>query len=164
MWRGSLDEKAAGAMEELVSSTDDQESFARAARKLLTALDLAEAETESEADQDEEGDEGGDQSSQQDQASAGEAQSQEQDSMQGAEPESMEGEAADEEAQDSEEEGAAAEGDEKPGGPQARKEVPQTDDTTRYRAFFNHFINQHRFDATDTALQARSTNRCLMRH
>ncbi|MBS7792839.1 cobaltochelatase subunit CobT [Roseococcus sp. SDR] len=139
MWRGSLDEKASAAMEELVSSTEDQEAFARAARKLLTALDLAEAETESEADQDEEGDEGGDQSTQQDQASAGEAQSQEQESMQGAEPESMEGEAADEEAQDSEEEGAAAEGDEKPGGPQARKEVPQTDDTTRYRAFSTQF-------------------------
>ena len=59
--------------------------------------------------------------------------------MQGAEPESMEGEAADEEAQDSEEEGAAAEGDEKPGGPQARKEVPKTDDTTRYRAFNTNF-------------------------
>ncbi|WPB86095.1 cobaltochelatase subunit CobT [Sediminicoccus rosea] len=139
MWRGSLDEKASAAMEELVSATEDQEAFARAARKLLTALDLAEAETESEADQDEEGDEGGDQSTQQDQASAGEAQSQEQESMQGAEPESMEGEAADEEAQDSEEEGAAAEGDEKPGGPQARKEVPQTDDTTRYRAFSTQF-------------------------
>ena len=139
MWRGSLDEKASAAMGELVSATEDQEAFARAARKLLTALDLAEAETESEADQDEEGDEGGDQSTQQDQASAGEAQSQEQESMQGAEPESMEGEAADEEAQDSEEEGAAAEGDEKPGGPQARKEVPQTDDTTRYRAFSTQF-------------------------
>jgi len=139
MWRGSLDEKAAAAMEEMVSSTDNQESFARAARKLLTALDLAEAEMESESNEDEEGDEGGDQSSQQDQASAGDAQSQEQESMQGAEPESMEGEAADEEAQDSEEEGAAAEGDEKPGGPQARKEVPQTDDTTRYRAFNTNF-------------------------
>ncbi len=139
MWRGSLDEKAAAAMEEMVSSTDNQESFARAARKLLTALDLAEAEMESESNEDEEGDEGGDQSSQQDQASAGEAQSQEQESMQGAEPESMEGEAADEEAQDSEEEGAAAEGDEKPGGPQARKEVPKTDDTTRYRAFNTNF-------------------------
>ncbi|MDB5414970.1 MAG: cobaltochelatase subunit CobT [Rubritepida sp.] len=139
MWRDSLDEKAAAAMAELATSTNDQESFARAARKLLTALDLAEAEMESEADQDEEGDEGGDQSSQQDQASAGEAQSQEQESMQGAEPESMEGEAADEEAQDSEEEGAAAEGDEKPGGPQARKEVPQTDDSSRYRPFATQF-------------------------
>lgn len=139
MWRDSLDEKAVAAMEELVSATDNQEHFARAARKLLTALDLAEAEMESEADQDEEGDEGGDQSSQQDQASAGESQSQEQESMQGAEPESMEGEAADEEAQDSEEEGAAAEGDEKPGGPQARKEVPQTDDASRYKPFTTQF-------------------------
>ena len=43
MWRDSLDEKALVAMEEMVSSTDNQEHFARAARKLLAALDLAEA-------------------------------------------------------------------------------------------------------------------------
>ncbi|WP_421991094.1 cobaltochelatase subunit CobT [Roseococcus sp.] len=140
MWRETLDEKAADAMSELAStSTEDQGAYARAARKLLTALDLAEAEIESEADQDDEGDEGGDQSSQQDQSSAGEAQSQEQESMQGAEPEAMEGEAADEEAEESEEEGAAAEGDEKPGGPQARKEVPQTDDSSRYKPFSTQF-------------------------
>ncbi|MDB5379885.1 MAG: cobaltochelatase subunit CobT, partial [Rubritepida sp.] len=140
MWRETLDEKAADAMAELAhTSTEDQDAYARAARKLLTALDLAEAEVDSEADQDEEGDEGGDQSSQQDQSSAGEAQSQEQESMQGAEPESMEGEAADEEAEESEEEGAAAEGDEKPGGPQARKEVPQTDDSSRYKPFATQF-------------------------
>ncbi|HZH47647.1 MAG TPA: cobaltochelatase subunit CobT [Roseococcus sp.] len=139
MWRGSLDEKASSAMAELSQSTRDQDAFARAARKLLTALDLAEAELESESDQEEEGDEGGDDAAQQDQASAGEAQAQDQESMQGAEPETMEGEAADEEAQDSEEEGAAAEGDEKPGGPQARKEVPASDDASRYRAFAAQF-------------------------
>ncbi|TCH96602.1 cobaltochelatase subunit CobT [Roseococcus sp. SYP-B2431] len=140
MWRESLDEKASAAMDDLAhTATNDQEAYARAARKLLTALDLAEAEVDSEADQDEEGDEGGDQSSQQEQSSAGEAQSQEQESMQGAEPESMEGEAADEEAEESEEEGAAAEGDEKPGGPQARKEVPQTDDSSRYKPFSTQF-------------------------
>ena len=140
MWRESLDEKTQSAMDELAhTETNDQEAYARAARKLLTALDLAEAEVDSEADQDEEGDEGGDQSSQQDQSSAGEAQSQEQESMQGAEPEAMEGEAADEEAEESEEEGAAAEGDEKPGGPQARKEVPQNDDLSRYKPFTSQF-------------------------
>ncbi|MCW8085982.1 cobaltochelatase subunit CobT [Sabulicella glaciei] len=139
MWRGSLDEKAEGALDELSRATDDQEAFARAARKLLSALDLAEAEVESEADQDEEGDEGGEENAQDQQASAGEAQAQDQESMQGAEPETMEGEAAEEEAQDSEEEGAAAEGDEKPGGPQARKEPPQTDDASRYRAFNTAF-------------------------
>nr|WP_314073888.1 cobaltochelatase subunit CobT [uncultured Roseococcus sp.] len=140
MWRETLDEKAADAMSELAHTpTEDQDAYARAARKLLTALDLAEAEVESEADQDEEGDEGGDQSTQQDQSSPGEAQAQEQESMQGAEPEAMEGEAADEEAEESEEEGAAAEGDEKPGGPQARKEVPQTDDSSRYKPFTTQF-------------------------
>lgn len=139
MWRDSLDEKASTAMDELCSATDDQEGFARAARKLLAAMDLAEAELESEASDDQEGDEGAEEASQQDQSSAGDAQSQEQESMQGAEPETMEGDAADEEAQDSEEEGAAAEGDEKPGGPQARREVPVTDDATRYRAFSNQF-------------------------
>ncbi|MFL1462930.1 cobaltochelatase subunit CobT [Roseococcus sp. DSY-14] len=139
MWRGSLDANAEAAMAELAGATDDQDAFARAARRLLTALDLAEAEVESEADQDEEGDEGGEEQAQEQQASAGEAQSQDQESMQGAEPETMEGEAADEEAQDSEEDGTAAEGDEKPGGPQARKEVPQTDDSSRYRAFVSQF-------------------------
>ncbi|HEV7457955.1 MAG TPA: cobaltochelatase subunit CobT [Roseococcus sp.] len=139
MWRDSLDEKASAAMDELCSATDDQEGFARAARKLLAAMDLAEAELESESSEDQEGDEGAEEASQQDQSSAGEAQSQDQESMQGAEPETMEGDAADEEAQDSEEEGAAAEGDEKPGGPQARREVPVTDDASRYRAFSTQF-------------------------
>ncbi len=139
MWRGHLDEKASAAMDELVAATDDQEAFARAARKLLAAMDLAEAELESEGDEDQEGDEGAEEASQQDQASPGEAQSQDQESMQGAEPETMEGDAAEEEAQDSEEEGAAAEGDEKPGGPQARREVPQVDDASRYRAFATQF-------------------------
>ncbi len=139
MWRDTLDLNAEAAMEELAGATDDQAAFARAARKLLTALDLAEAEAESEADQDESGEEGGEDGAQDQQASAGEAQSQDQESMQGAEPETMEGDAADEEAQDSEEEGAAAEGDEKPGGPQARKEVPPSDDATRYRAFVSQF-------------------------
>ncbi|WP_206933876.1 cobaltochelatase subunit CobT [Roseococcus thiosulfatophilus] len=139
MWRDSLDEKASAAMDELCSATDDQEGFARAARKLLAAMDLAEAELESEANEDQEGDEGAEEASQQDQSSAGEAQSQDQESMQGAEPETMEGDAADEEAQESEEEGAAAEGDEKPGGPQARREVPVTDDASRYRAFSTQF-------------------------
>ena len=34
---------------------------------------------------------------------------------------------------------AAADGDDKPGGPQQRREVPQVDDTTRYHAFTTQF-------------------------
>ncbi|MCX8134420.1 MAG: cobaltochelatase subunit CobT [Roseococcus sp.] len=139
LWRGHLDEKASAAMEELAAATDDQDAFARAARKLLAAMDLAEAELDSEAEDDQEGDEGAEEASQQDQASPGEAQSMDQEAMQGAEPETMEGDAAEEEAQESEEEGAAAEGDEKPGGPQARREPPQVEDSSRYRAFTTQF-------------------------
>ncbi|WP_043340528.1 cobaltochelatase subunit CobT [Belnapia moabensis] len=139
LWRESLGENADAAFEEMARSTDDQDAFARAARKLLTALDLAEAEVESEAEEQEDGEESGEQSSQQDQSGEGEAQSQDQESMLGAQPETMQGEAAEEEAQETEDEGAAAEGDDKPGGPQQRREVPQTDDASRYHPFTTNF-------------------------
>ncbi len=139
LWRDSLGENADAALAEMARSTDDQDAFARAARKLLTALDLAEAEVESEAEEQEDGEESGEQSSQQDQSGEGEAQSQDQESMLGAQPETMQGEAAEEEAQETEDEGAAAEGDDKPGGPQQRREVPQTDDASRYHPFTTNF-------------------------
>ena len=59
--------------------------------------------------------------------------------MLGAQPEAMQGEAAEEEVEEAEEEGAAAEGDDRPGGPQQRREVPQTDDASRYHAFTTQF-------------------------
>lgn len=139
LWRDSLGEQADAALDEMSRSTEDQDAFARAARKLLTALDLAEAEVESEAEEQEDGEESGEQSSQQDQSGEGEAQSQDQESMLGAQPETMQGEAAEEEAQETEDEGAAAEGDDKPGGPQQRREVPQTDDASRYHPFTTAF-------------------------
>lgn len=139
LWRGTLGEKADAALEEMVSATDDQDAFARATRKLLAALDLAEAEVESESEDQEDGEESGDSTTQQDQSGEGEAQAQEQESMLGAQPEAMQGEAAEEEAQETEEEGAAAEGDDKPGGPQQRREVQQTDDVSRYHPFTTQF-------------------------
>jgi cobaltochelatase CobT len=139
LWRDSLGENADAALAEMARSTEDQDAFARAARKLLTALDLAEAEVESEAEEQEDGEESGEQSSQQDQSGEGEAQAQDQESMLGAQPETMQGEAAEEEAQETEDEGAAAEGDDKPGGPQQRREVPQTDDASRYHPFTTNF-------------------------
>ena len=135
LWRDSLGGDAEAALAEMAESTADQEAFAKAARKLLTALDLAEAEVEAESEDQEDGEESGEQSTQQDQSGEGEAQSQDQESMLGAQPETMQGEASEEEAEESEEEGAAAEGDDKPGGPQQRKEVAQTDDASRYHAY-----------------------------
>ncbi len=139
LWRDTLAENAETALEEMAAATDDQDAFARAARKLLTALDLAEAEMEAESEDQEDGEESGEQSSQQDQSGEGEAQSQDQESMLGAQPETMQGEASEEEAEESEDEGAAAEGDDKPGGPQQRREVQGTDDASRYRPYATQF-------------------------
>jgi len=139
MWRDTLGESAETALAEMAERSTDQDAFGRAARKLLAALDLAEAEVETEAEQDEEEGEGGETSSQQDQSGEGESQAQDTESMLGAQPETMQGDAAEDESQEGEEEGAAAEGDDRPGGPQQRKEVPATDDASLYRAFNKSF-------------------------
>ncbi|MBX9700633.1 MAG: cobaltochelatase subunit CobT [Acetobacteraceae bacterium] len=139
LWRDTLGDKADEAMAEMAAATDDQESYARAARRLLAALDLAEAEIEAESEEQEDGEEQGEQSPMQDNSGEGESQSQEQEEMLGAQPEAMQGEAAEEEIEETEDEGAAAEGDDKPGGPQQRKEVPHTDDSSRYHAYTGQF-------------------------
>ncbi|MFC4166746.1 cobaltochelatase subunit CobT [Teichococcus aestuarii] len=139
LWRATLGDKAEAALDEMATASEDQEKFARAARKLLSAFDLVEAEVEAEAEEDEQGDEGSETSSQQDNSAEGEAQSQESDPTLGAQPESMQGEGAEEEGETQEEEGVAAEGEDRPGGPQQRKEVAPSDDASAYRAFTKKF-------------------------
>ncbi len=136
LWRDGLDSRAEAALAEMAAAPDNQEAFARAARKLLAAFDLAEAETEAEAQEDEEGgDEGNDQTPQQDQRGEGEQSSDETEQMLGASPETMEGDAAEDDEGAEEEDGPGAEGDERPGGPQQRKDAPATEDGPAYRAF-----------------------------
>ena len=137
MWRDTLGETADAALVEMNRAQDDQMAYARAARKLLAALDLAEAESDADPeDQTEEGEEGGEQSGQQDEQQDGSGQSEaEQDSMLGANPEEMEGDAADDEGTESDEEAAIAEGDDRPGGPQPRRERPNPDNEAVYRAY-----------------------------
>ncbi|WP_075822941.1 cobaltochelatase CobT-related protein, partial [Roseomonas sp. TAS13] len=134
-------ERAEAALDEMAGSTEDQDAFARAARKLLTALDLAEAEVEAESSEDEEqqGDQGADSSQVQDNSGEGEAQSEDAESMLGAQPEQAQGEAAEDEGEGEEEDGSAAEGEDRPGGPQQRKEVPASDDASVYRAYTKRF-------------------------
>ena len=57
------------------------------------------------------------------------------DSMLGAQPEEMEGEAADDDGTESEDDAAVAEGDDRPGGPQPRRERPNPDNEAIYRAY-----------------------------
>ena len=139
LWRDTLGDKADDALAEMANAAGDQDTYARASRKLLAALDLAEAEVEAESEQDEEEGEGGETSQQQDQSGEGEAQSQDTESMLGAQPESMQGDAAEDETEEGEEEGAAADGDDRPGGPTQRREVPQVDDPSAYKAFIRQF-------------------------
>ena len=135
-WRDTLGPGAEQALDEMARVRDDQTSFTRAARKLLAELDLAEAEVEAEPDQQDEDAEQGDQQGSQDNAEQSEAQSQSQaETMLGAQPEQVEGEAAEDEGDENEEDAAAAEGDERPGGPQQRREKPVEDDGTTYRAY-----------------------------
>ncbi len=137
-WRDTLGPDAETAMAALADAQNDQAEFTRAARRLLAALNLAEAEMESEADDTEgegeqEGEQAGAQDNREDTASETSA---EEDSTLGQQPEQMQGEPSHgEDEQAEEEDAAAAEGDERPGGPQQRRERIPADDTLTYRAF-----------------------------
>ncbi len=139
LWRETLGADAEKAIDAMASVAADQTAFTRAARQLLAALQLAEAEVEAEPDaSEEEGEDGGEQAGSQDnsQDSQGESQS-EQDSTLGEQPEQLSGEATEDEGEqaEDEDEAATAEGDEKPGGPQQRRDRPASDDSATYRAF-----------------------------
>jgi cobaltochelatase CobT len=140
-WRAEMAEGADLALADLSRAIHDQDAFARASRRLLAALDLAEAEVESEPDDNtEDGEDGGEQSGAQDNTQEGEGESQaETDSMLGAQPEQMQGEAAEDEGTDNADEDAAAEGDDRPGGPQPRRERPVADNEAGYRAYVRNF-------------------------
>ena len=149
LWRGSLGEGAEAALDEMARSKADQTSFTRAARKLLAAMDLAEAEIDADENDENDGEDGGEQSGQQDNAQDSEGQSDsESESMLGAQPEEMEGEAADDDGgEDSEEEATAAEGDDKPGGPQPRRDKPLADNENVYKPYVRAFDEE--VDADD---------------
>ena len=149
MWRDTLGDNADVALAEMTDARGDQRAFARATRKLLAALELAEAEVESDQDDSsEDGEDGGEQSGQQDNSEDGDGQSQsESESMLGAQPEEMEGEAADDDGSESEEEAAVAEGDDRPGGPQPRRERPNPDSDAVYKAYTRSFDEE--VDAED---------------
>ena len=134
-WRGTLGPAGELAMADLARAQEDQEAYARAARRLLAALDLAEGEAESEAEESGE-EENGEQTGAQDRSSEGEGRSEaEADAALGGDAEEAEGE-AEEGAEEGEEE--AAEGDERPGGPQVRRAAAGGNGSS-YRAYTRSF-------------------------
>jgi len=142
LWREAMGSAADAALAELASAQNDQAAFARATRKLLAALDLAEAESEAEPEEGEEPDETqAEDSGAQDNSTESDGKSQsDTESMLAASPEEMEGENADQEGGEAEEEEAAgAEGDDRPAGPQPRRERPDDDTESHYRAYTRAF-------------------------
>jgi cobaltochelatase CobT len=141
-WRDALGDKADAAFDEMVRTQGDQASFAHAARRLLAALDLAEAESDVDQEESEdEKEEQGEDSGAQDNSTESDGQKQsEQDQMLAASPTEMEGDSADEQTGEVEEDAPAeAEGDDQPAGPQPRRERPDNDPESHYKAYCRQF-------------------------
>ena len=141
-WRESLGDAAKTAFDDMAASQGDQAAFAHAARRLLAALNLAEAETDIEQEEaEDEKEEQGEQTGTQDNAAESEGQKQsDQDQMLAASPTEMEGESADDQTGEVEEDAPAdAEGDEQPAGPQKRREPPDFDGESHYKAYCRQF-------------------------
>jgi cobaltochelatase CobT len=138
LWRDTLGETAEAALSELANTRADQGSYTKAARKLLAALDLAEAETDTaDDDESDDGEDGGEENSQQNESEEGEGESQSQeDAMMAAQPDMAEGQAAEENTEDDgDADDVSAEADDAPAGPQQRRNPPPGDDPHAYRAF-----------------------------
>ncbi len=138
-WREAMGGSARAALDEMAEAKDDQGAFTRAARRLLAAYDLAEAEVESEEDESAEQDEAaenqaGEQPPEQDQNQGEEAGEQQPSTM----PELSQSGAAEEDEDPSDEEGAA-EGEDRPGGPQGSRERHEIPAAPLYKAFIRQF-------------------------
>ena len=142
LWRDDLGAKADHALRDMAAAQDDQDRFNKVARRLLAALDLAEAEVETDSQEEgEEGEEGDEQAGQPDTSQEGEGSADsEQESTLGAAPDDTEGDSVDEETGEAaDEDAAAAEGDDKPGGPQPRRERPTADSLAGYTPYTRAF-------------------------
>jgi cobaltochelatase CobT len=140
-WREALGPRAEAALAEMAALTDDQAAFGRAARRLLAAMDLAEAEIEAEPEPSDETEDPGDQSGEQDQSQQGEGQEEsETEASLGAEPEQVEGQSADDQpSEDAEDDDSAARSEDRPGGPQPRRDRAGADPESQYRAYSRQF-------------------------
>ncbi len=142
LWRDTLGEAAETAFAELAAAKNDQNAFARAARRLLAALDLAEAESDVEQEESEDQKEdAGEQSGAQDNTTENEGEQQsESESMLAASPEEMQAEQApDQSGETEEDEAAGGEGEDRPAGPQPRRERADDDTESHYRAYTRAF-------------------------
>ncbi|MDD2705261.1 MAG: cobaltochelatase subunit CobT [Acidocella sp.] len=150
LWRDTLGPDAEAALDELAASRTDQSHYIRAARKLLAAVDLAEAESEATESEDASGDQdSGEETPQQNNSQDDEGESQSQEApLLAAQPEMAEADTGEEETgEEGEEEDMAAEAGDAPAGPQNRRSSMPSDDNSSYRAFTR--VNDEEIDAED---------------
>ncbi len=138
-WRETIADGARAALDELADAQDDQRAFTRAARKLLAAYDLAEAELETEqeddtAESDEDEDQAGDQPPSPEDTQ-GDDGSDSQSSASSEQAQSFE----ETEEDPSDEQQGGAEGEDRPGGPQPSREAPPPPTAPQYRAYVRQF-------------------------
>ena len=140
-WRDQMGSSAKSALDDLARTQDDQEAFTRAARRLLAAYDLAEAELES--DQDDESaqpeedaqDQGGEQAPDTEERGGDEGADQQPGTM----SDTVQSESAEEDEDPSAEEGTA-QGEDRPGGPQpSSSREPQPPTVPLYKAYTKQF-------------------------
>jgi cobaltochelatase CobT len=104
-------------------------------------MELAEAETDETEQGEDQAENAPEDSGAQDNSTESEGRSEsDNDSMLAASPEEMQGESVDQEAGDTDEDdGAVAEGDDRPAGPQPRRDRPDDEPESHYRAFTRAF-------------------------
>ncbi len=148
MWRDGLDDKARAVFAELSEHQDDQGRFARASRRLLASLNLAEAEADGgdEIADPEEGQQSqGEQAPQQEMRQYEGASESDAESLLGAQPagdDPGETEEAGDETED--DDPGLAEGEDRPGGPPPRRERSEPGDGVPYTAFVRQFDEEVR--------------------
>ena len=136
LWRNSLGADVGQALDELVAQVLDQAAYTKAARRLLAVMKLAEAEAEAAPDEpsddEEEGEQSGAQDTADEQEGTGESES---DTPLGAQPEQTEAvESEGEGDEESEDDDGAAQAQDRPGGPQGRRD-PTLGEAGGYRAY-----------------------------
>jgi cobaltochelatase CobT len=143
LYRATLNQRAEAALDKLAASQDDPLAFSRAARSLLAALHMAEAEEdmppeESEDDQqNQESEQQGAQDSSTDDTGKTETEQENPFSASPDSADSADGTGEEAEMEEDQEEGAI--GDENPAGPQPRRDKNDHDPSIAYKAFTKKF-------------------------
>jgi len=140
LWRPVLDPKALAAIESLRGTLDNQDGFNRQVRKLLATLELAEEEEDADQDENEQEGEDSQQDAQPDtRDDSGKQSVEDPESVFGAQPEEGEGTSEEDGEADAEDDTAATQGEDRPGGPQERRDRERGGHEEAYRAFTRHF-------------------------